>query len=519
VTVVQRGLEEVVGHSPEDIVRLVTTYALRTASPAKTKAEAVVVGVVPGPALAPGGEDVAAAYGRRLESVLNTMSVTGRAGEVVKVPTNGTIGSPLLVLVGLGDGADPQAVRRAAGNAARAASNAASIALALPADTPELARAVVEGFRLGGYTFTTYKSGQAPAAPAEVVVLTPAARRKEIATAVEEAQVVADATYAMRDWVNTPPGDLTPPVFATSIAEAVKAANKGLPTKLKVDVHDEQRLAELGCGGTLAVGSGSAAPPRIVELRYRPKKAVAHLAVVGKGITFDSGGLSIKPGSSMGTMKEDMAGAAAAVQATIAIARLGLPVEVTTVVGIAENMVGGASFRPGDILTMYGGTTVEITNTDAEGRLVLADCLGIAAERKPDLLVDIATLTGHMVQALGDKIAGVMGDDASVAAVLAAARAAGEDVWPMPIPEVMVDRIHASRLADLSQHDWTRWGGGLMAAAFLREFTHGLPWAHLDIAGPTFNKAGPVGHLVPGSTGYGLATLVEVARGLAATES
>ncbi|WP_460790870.1 leucyl aminopeptidase [Nocardioides maradonensis] len=493
-----------------------TTYAVRTASPAKTKAEAVVVGVVPGPALAPGGEDVAAAYGRKLKGLLATLSLTGRPGEVAKVPTNGVIGSPLLVLVGLGDATDPQAVRRAAGNAARATGSAASIALALPADTPELARAVVEGFRLGGYAFTAYKSGAEATAPAEVVLLSPAARRAEIVRAVEDAQVIADATGVMRDWVNTPAADLTPPAFADAIVAAAKAANKGLSTKLKVDVYDEERLAELGCGGTLAVGAGSAAPPRIAELRYRPKDAVVHLALVGKGITFDSGGLTIKPGSSMGTMKEDMAGAAAVVQATLAIARLGLPVEVSAFVGLAENMVGPASMRPGDVLTIFGGTTVEMQNADAEGRLVLADCLGLAVERKPDLVVDIATLTGHMVQALGDRIAGVMGDDEVVAEVLAAAEAAGEDAWPMPIPDFIVERVHTSRVADLAQHDWIRWGGGLFAAAFLREFTGGLPWAHLDIAGPTFNRGGPVGHLPSGATGYGLATLVELARGLAA---
>jgi leucyl aminopeptidase len=493
----------------------VTSYALRTASPAKTKAEAVVVGVVPGPALAPGGEDVAAAYGRKLKGLLATLSLTGRPGEVAKVPTSGVIGSPLLVLVGIGDPTDAQAVRRAAGNAARATSSAASIALALPADTPELARAVVEGFRLGGYAFTTYKSAAEPTAPAEVVVLSPAARRKEVVAAVEDAQVIADATAGMRDWVNTPPGDLTPPMFADAIAAAVKATNKDVTTKLKIDVYDEVRLAELGCGGTLAVGAGSAAPPRIVELRYRPAGAVAHLALVGKGITFDSGGLTLKPGASMLTMKEDMAGAAAVVHATLAIARLGLPVQISAFVGLAENMIGAAATRPGDVISIFGGTTVEVSNTDAEGRLVLADCLGLAVERKPDLVVDIATLTGHMVQALGTKMAGVMGDDASVAQVLAAGAAAGEDAWPMPIPDFMDERIHSSPIADLAQHDWVRWGGGLFAAAFLREFAGGLPWAHLDIAGPTFNSGAPVGHLTPGSTGYGLATLVELARALA----
>lgn len=495
---------------------MVTTFALRTASPAKTKAEAVVVGVLPDGRLAAGAEDVAAAYGRKLSGLLATIGAKGQPGEVAKVPTGGTIGSPLLVLVGLGADPDAAAVRRAAGNAARAVTNAASVALALPADTPALVRAVVEGYRLGGYSFTTYKSKPGtPTTPAEIVVLTPAARRSEITGAVESAQVVVDAVTAARDWVNTPPADLTPPAFADAIAAAVRTANKQLPsggTKIKATVLDEERLAELGCGGLLAVGAGSSAPPRLVELTYRPKDAVAHVALVGKGITFDSGGLWIKPAASMGTMKEDMAGAAAVVQATIAAARLGLPVRLSVFAALAENMIGDAAMRPGDVLTTYDGTTVEVTNTDAEGRLVLADALGRAVETAPDVIVDIATLTGHMVMALGDRIAGVLGDDDVVAALLAAAEAAGEDAWPMPLPEFMDERIRSSKIADLAQYDGVRWGGGLFAGAFLREFTGGLPWGHLDIAGPTFNKGGPNGHLASGATGYGVATLVELLR-------
>ncbi|WP_322938519.1 leucyl aminopeptidase [Nocardioides bizhenqiangii] len=494
-----------------------TSFALRTASPAKTRAEAVVVGVVPGEGgrkgtarLAPGGEDVAKAYGRRFSPLLASLGLSGKPGEVAKVPTNGAIASPLLVLVGLGADPDPLAVRRAAGAAARAVTNSASVALALPADTPELLRAALEGYRLGGYTFTRYKSGSSGSAPAEIVVLSPVARRKDSISAFDEAQFVVDAVVTARDWVNTPPGDLTPALFADEIVAATKRV-AGVTAK----VYDEAQLAELGCGGILGVGAGSDAPPRLVELDYRPKGATTHLALVGKGITFDSGGLTIKPAASMPTMKEDMAGAAAVVQAVLTAARLKLPVRITAIAALAENMVGGASFRPGDVLTTYDGTTVEITNTDAEGRLVLADALGRAVKRKPDLIVDIATLTAHMSLALGDKMCAVMGDDAIVEQVLAAAVAGGEEAWPMPIPEHMEERIRTSRIADLSQHDWIRWGGGLFAGAFLREFTGGLPWAHLDIAGPAFNKGGPAGHWTSGATGYGVATLVELARSLA----
>ena len=283
---------------------------------------------------------------------------------------------------------------------------------------------------------------------------------------------------------------------------------------MSVRVRDEKELLELGCGGILGVGMGSSAPPRLVELSYAPRPAVAHLALVGKGVTFDSGGLTIKPPSGMNEMKSDMAGAAAVVQATLAIARLGLPLKVTTFAPMAENMVSGSSVRPGDVLTMYGGTTVEVLNTDAEGRLVLGDALVLATEKKPDVIVDVATLTGHMVVALGDKVAGVMGSPDVVDAVLDAARVAGEESWPMPIPEFMDERIRTSRIADLSQHDWIRWGGGLFAAAFLREFTGGLPWAHVDIAGPAFNSGGPAGHLTSGGTGFAVATLVDYARSL-----
>jgi len=500
----------------------VTSYTLRSASPAKTRSDAVVVGVLKtpkGPELADGGADVAHAYGRKLRPLLSTLGVTGKAGEVVKVPTSGTLSSPLLVLVGLGKAADADAVRRAAGVAARAVTNAASVALALPADSPGLVRAVTEGYELGAYEFTTYKKDtrkdSAQESPGEVVVLSPAARKKDVVAAFEQAQVVARAVAGTRDWVNTPPGDLTPPAFADAVAEATRELTKGRGApKVSIRVLDEKELAELGCGGILGVGAGSAAPPRLVELSYAPRGAKQHLALVGKGITFDSGGLSIKPAQSMGDMKSDMAGAAAVVQATFAIASLGLPVKVTTYAPMAENMLSGSATRPGDVLSMYGGKTVEVLNTDAEGRLVLADAIVRATEQKPDVILDVATLTGHMVVALGDRVAGVLGSEDVVADVLAAATGAGEEMWPMPIPEQMRERITSSKIADLAQHDWVRWGGGLFAAAFLREFTAGIPWAHLDIAGPSFNSGGAWGHVTSGGTGVAVATLVDYARTL-----
>ena len=195
--------------------------------------------------------------------------------------------------------------------------------------------------------------------------------------------------------------------------------------------------------------------------------------------------------------------------------RLGIPVAVTTFAPMAENMVSGRAMRPGDVLTMYGGRTVEVLNTDAEGRLILADALVKATEAKPDVILDVATLTGHMVLALGERIGGVMGSDDVVADVLAAGETAGEAHWPMPITDDLDERIRSSKVADLAQHDWIRWGGGLYAGAFLREFTAGLPWGHLDIAGPAFNSGGPYGHVTAGGTGFGVPTLVEFARAMA----
>ncbi len=488
----------------------------------------VIVGVSKdgkGPTIALGGEDVAAAYGRKFKPLLSSLGFTGRAGETAKLPTSGTINAPLLLLVGLGDAKKltPAAVRRAAGVAARAVTNAASVAVALPADSPELVRAVTEGYLLGGYTFTDYKRDTRPESDkaGEVVVLSSIARKQEATAQFERAQLFVEAQLATRQWVNLPANDLNPPSFADQVVarHAELTKGRGAP-KIGITVWDEKALEADGCGGILGVGGGSATPPRMVKLTWEPEGATQHVALVGKGITYDSGGYSIKPAASMVSMKEDMAGAASVIEALFLIARLGLPVKVTAWAPMAENMISGAAMRPGDVLTVRGGTTVEVTNTDAEGRLILADALVMAAEEKPDVIVDIATLTGHMVVALGDKVAGLLGTDEAVEQVEAAAKTAGEAMWHMPIPEEMSERITSSKVADLAQHDAVRWGGGLFAGAFLREFTDGLPWAHLDIAGPGFNTGGAHGYTSPGGTGFGVATMVEfvAARAEAASE-
>jgi leucyl aminopeptidase len=496
----------------------VTSYTPRRGSADKTRADAVVVGVVRTPKglqAAPGGEAVASAYGRRFAPLLSTLGFSGRPLEVAKVPTSGTVRSPLLILVGLGEATevDPAACRRAAGAAMRGLSNAASVAFALPAHDEAHLRAVVEGAMLGAYSFGAYKSGAPDDGPGEVVVLSDIARSAGARGAVETARIVAGATSLARDWVNTPPGDLTPALFADAVVSEHKARK---PARVKVSVTDDTDLRRSGFGGIIGVGRGSANPPRLLQVTYDPRGATTHLALVGKGITYDSGGLSIKTAAGMTTMKSDMAGAAAVVAATFAIAELGLPVKVTALAPMAENMVSGDATRPGDVLTMYGGTTVEVLNTDAEGRLVLADALVLATESAPDLIVDVATLTGACVTALGDRVAGIMGnDDALVEQTIAAGARAGEALWHLPIPPEMPEKVRTySTVADLMQHNVDTYGGALYAAAFLEEFVGDHRWAHLDIAGPSFNNRGPYGHVPSGATGCTVSTLVELAATL-----
>jgi leucyl aminopeptidase len=507
----------------------VTTYTLRKGSPAKTRTDLVVIGVARTSKgeleVCPGAEDVSAAYGRRFRPLLASMGFDGNVGEVLRVPTAGTLKAVQLLVVGLGkrDSLTLEGVRRAAGVAARNTGNAASVALALPAHDADHVRAVVEGFISGGYRFTGYKSHFDDSSVAEVSILSDAARRQDATAALEAGRTVGDLVNRARDWVNTPPNDLTPELFADAVVKLGKdLTGRARHSKVDIEVLEPADLEKLGCGGILGVGGGSANGPRLVKLTWAPEDARASVAFVGKGVTYDSGGLTIKPGSSMATMKYDMGGAAAVLAATFAIAELGLPVGVTTYAPMAENMVSGDAMRPGDVLTMYDGQTVEVTNTDAEGRLILADALAMAAEGDHDAILDVATLTGPCIVALGDKVAGVFGDDDTTAAVEAAAAVSGEMLWRLPIPAETHEAVRTeSKIADLLQHNWVRWGSALFAAAFLSAFVGDKPWAHLDIAGPAYNGSGPWGHVPSGATGYAIPTLVAYAAELAeaSTES
>jgi leucyl aminopeptidase len=306
-----------------------------------------------------------------------------------------------------------------------------------------------------------------------------------------------------RNLINTAPNDLYPDSFAS------RAAEIGAGAGLEVEVLDERQLADAGYGGVLGVGSGSSRPPRLVRLRWSGGDAPkAKVALVGKGITFDTGGISIKPAANMDHMTSDMSGAAAVIATVALAAELRLPVKLTTYAPMAENMVSGSAVRPGDVLTMYGGKTVEVLNTDAEGRLILADAIARAAEDSPDYLIETSTLTGAQVVALGTRTAGVMGSDEFRDRIAGHARSTGEGGWAMPLPEELRADLD-SRLADMANVTNHRWGGMLVAGIFLREFVpDGLPWAHIDIAGPSFNTGGPWGYTPKGGTGVPVRTLV-----------
>lgn len=433
------------------------------------------------------------------------LGVKGETGELHRLPGGARVAAPVVALVGLGalDGREPDAetLRRAAGSAARQLTGVRSIGFALPArDAAEVA-AVAEGALLGAYAFTRYRA--AADRPAEALhVVTPLAKDKAARAAVERAEVLAEAVHQVRDLVNTPPLDLYPAAFA----DHARAAAKG--TRVKVTVLEEKELVAGGYGGIMAVGQGSARGPRLVKVSWAPARAKGSVALVGKGITFDSGGLSIKPAKSMETMKSDMAGAAAVLHTVLAAARLKLPVAVTGWLCLAENMPSGTAQRPSDVITQRGGTTVEVLNTDAEGRLVLADGLVAACEEKPDLVVDVATLTGAQVVALGTRVSAVMGTEDARAEVVRAAGDAGEQVWPMPLPEELRATLK-SQVADLANIG-DRFGGMLVAGVFLQEFVGSTPWAHVDIAGPSFNEGQAHGYTPAGGTGVAVRTLVRL---------
>jgi leucyl aminopeptidase len=494
---------------------MTVTLLTSQSAPTATEADALVTGVfqgTDGPVLTLSTDETG------LMAALTALGATGKAEEITKIPTGGRLATPVVVAVGLGaepgaaagpDSAERLAylerLRRAAGAAARdliaaAPGRARRIAIALPAGEPDEAEAVALGVLLGGYTFRKYRT--TAAAPGDVEATVHTAHED----AVGKARVLAGAMTLVRDLVNTAPADLFPADLAAAAEQVATAHGLG------VQVLDETDLAKEGFGGILAVGMGSAHPPRLVRLEYTHPDAARTVVFAGKGITFDSGGLSLKPSKSMETMKADMSGAAAVLGAVQAIAEIGTAVNVVGYLTIAENMPGGGAQRPSDVITIYGGKTVEVLNTDAEGRLVMADGLVRSGADGPSLLVDVATLTGAQTVALGTRTAGVMASDDSLAAGIAdAARRAGEAMWPMPLPEDLRKGLD-STVADIANVSGDRSGGMLVAGLFLREFVPaGVRWAHLDIAGPAYNDGASYGYVAKGGTGAAVRTLVQIA--------
>jgi leucyl aminopeptidase len=500
----------------------VTALTLSTAAAPGLRADAIVIGVVKGadgPVVAPGAEAVDKAYDGRLAGVLETLGAAGAEGEVTKLPAPAGFKTPLVLAVGLGSepekdaSYDAEALRRAAGVAARALAGSKKAAFALPLTDAADLGAVAEGVALGAYSFDAYKEqdkdakakkGKSPLAEATLLGGKP--RDAAHKAALARAAAVTEELNRARDLINTPPNDLDPEAFAAVAQTAAKEHG------IKVQILDEKALTKGGYGGILGVGAGSAAGPRLVKLSYTSSKAKKHLAFVGKGITYDSGGISLKPAGHNETMKCDMSGAAAVLAAVVAVARLGLDVNVTGWLALAENMPSGSATRPGDVLRMFSGKTVEVLNTDAEGRLVLADALWAASQEKPDAIVDVATLTGAMMLALGNRTFGIMAnDDAFRSALHEAAEEVGEPAWPMPLPDHLRKGMD-SPIADIANMG-ERMGGGLVAGLFLREFVgEGITWAHLDIAGPAFNEGGPFGYTPKGGTGTAVRTLVRLAE-------
>lgn len=432
----------------------------------------------------------------------------GAKSELEKVTVLPLADSRRVVVVGLGEpDVSPSCLRRAVGSALRQIAclpdvKDLTVAISLELADPELVQAAAEGAALGAYRVQTVTAEDKPAPVKSIVVVADGDQK----AAIKAADASARAVYRARDWSNMPANLLYPETFAEQAKAHVK------DERITVEILDEKALEKGGYGGILAVGGGSARGPRLVRLSYVPRGAKTHIALVGKGITFDSGGLDIKPPASMEGMQFDMSGAGIVISTIKAIAEIGLKVQVTAYAAMAENMPSGTAYRPGDVLTMFDGQTVENYNTDAEGRLVLADAIARAGTENPDLIVDVATLTGACMVALGERITGLItNDDDTADRILDAAEAAGEEFWQLPINDNVREQLK-SDIADFRSGGKKRWGGALVAGAFLEKFVpEGVAWAHLDVAG-TADSSEAHGYTVKGGTGVAVRTLIELAK-------
>ena len=452
---------------------------------------------------------------KSLLASLLEMGATGKADEVTKMP-----GGParLMVFTGLGSKSSSyshESLRRAAGAAARALAGNAGATFALPTRDLAGVSAVAEGAGLGAYVFNEFRGSTKDdhkSALKSATIFSKLAGKSEAKEIITRASIIAKYTHLVRDLVNTPPSHLYPETFTKKLAASVKAAG-GIKAGLKVTIWDEKQLKSQGFGGIIGVGQGSANPPRLLHISYTPKaKNVKRFAFVGKGITFDTGGLNLKAGLGMEAMKCDMSGAAAVCAATLAIAELALPVAIDCWAPLAENMPSDTATRPSDVITIFGGKTVEVLNPDAEGRLVLADGLMKAqsSRNKLDGIIDVATLTGAQVIALGTRTGAVMTNNQSFSdAFIAITKETGEQFWPMPLPVELRASLD-SPVADLANIG-DKNGGMMVAGLFLKEFVSDeLPWLHLDIAGPAYNEGKPHGYTPVGGTGVSMRSLVRL---------
>ena len=468
--------------------------------PEKIACDAIVVGAFSEggvPVLEEAAAPIDSALDGSLTAYLTERDFKAKPGSIEIVPTFDRIGAKAVAVAGLGPKGDltlPQ-LRKTAVAAARHLSDRTEIATTLGQQGAGATTAVIEGFLLGTYRYTRFKSDPHPSKIATIVLLD--GDQGEIDRGV----ALAEATMLTRDLVNEPPNSLTPDVLARRAQEVADVNGLGCT------VWDEAEIEKQGFGGLYSVGRGAINPPRFIQMHYAPKDASGKIALVGKGVTFDSGGLSLKPANSMENMKSDMTGAGAVIATMASLKRLDVKTEVIAFIPTTENLPSGDSLKPGDVIRHYNGKTTEVNNTDAEGRLILADALAFACEQKPDAIIDVATLTGGIMVALGTRISGLFANDDSLSdQLLAAAEAAGEPMWRMPLADEFRKDLD-SDVAD-SKNSGPRWGSAIVGAIFLKDHvTDGIPWAHLDIAGTDWadkpHELGP-----KGSTGVMARTLI-----------
>jgi leucyl aminopeptidase len=444
-----------------------------------------------------------------IEVALKALGAKGGAEQTTRVVVP-SLGVPSVLAIGLGKPRDEwpaDVIRRAAGVAARSLSGTETVVTTLSELDLE---AAVEGLILGAYRFTDFRSAKTAPKEAGLAKVIALSTTKGAKAKASRAADIAAAVATARDFVNTPPSHLFPAEFAKRAKALGEAAG------LEVEVLDDKALDKAGYGGVVGVGKGSDRPPRLVRLVHKGgKKQAKKVALVGKGITFDTGGISIKPAANMHHMTSDMGGAAAVIATVVLAAKRELPIDVIATVPMAENMPSATAQRPGDVLTQYGGITVEVLNTDAEGRLILADAIVRACEDEPDYLIETSTLTGAQTVALGARTPGVMGSDEFRDRVATLSQEVGENAWPMPLPEELKDDLK-STVADLANVSGSRYAGMLVAGVYLREFVaDGVQWAHVDIAAPAYNTGGPWGYTPKGGTGVPTRTMFAVLEDIA----